>query len=927
MRFLYIFVINFLFYISLFSQENKCILEFGTNLGGLADWGTELPFVDMMHNARDWYSKDVGNPNGPFNSEAIDSMTFREDGYPTHLPQTVAGRTFKQSVATIWAITDGLKAGSYTIFHEGTGKLSFWGSLSNIEYVEKGKITFDLNQPKGGIIEMKIDTSLINDPIRNIRVIVGGHENTYKTGPFNPIWIEKLLAFKSVRFMDWGATNNWGQTQSWEWGDTTLHKWDDRSKMDHYTWAYNKGIPYEMMIKLMNDYDLDGWVCVPHRTSDEYIRKMAELFRDSLEPGRILTVEYSNETWNWMFGQTQWLNKYGCEEKNISWPEGIVPYIQNCMDIWTDVFDGQLGRIVRAVGVQTAWLDVSQRIVFNMDSSSFDAVTPAYYFGLSSEADEILDAKGANATVADVAALVRQWREVNEKKWILDIKEKVVDTIGKKVIFYEGGQHITPHPFGEEPTYFQALLNIQRDSSMYNLYVEWFDFLKTLQNGNEPIQLMNFSFIGQRSARYGSWGILETMDQDTNQIPAPKYKAIIEANNGCSETNYFTQNIYLHSGWNLISSNIKPLQPDSINHIMNDIKSKVLVVKDLQGNVYIPQYNINSLGKWDIEKGYLMYMSNADTLSIIGNKISPESSPINLKSGWNLISYMRDKNADIEDNLSSVSENLIIAKTIDGKVYIPSYNINTIGDQVVGNGYYLYLSNPDTLIYPSNSLGKVIQDEDLNKYKSNYLLPEIMNTGNTSSLIINIENNNGNEIGIYTENDVLIGSGKIEDNMTIINIWGDNSETEIVDGALDNEKLKLKLFDVKTNSINEAKILNIKDVLLDTNEFHFSSNSLYELTIEKENINSVSHSDNRLLISPNPAKDFISLDLDRWSPPSRWTPSEIEIYDIMGILIQTTPSASQPHLQEGNFMIDISKLPTGIYFIKIGDRVEEFVKY
>ncbi len=41
--------------------------------------------------------------------------------------------------------------------------------------------------------------------------------------------------------------------------------------------------------------------------------------------------------------------------------------------------------------------------------------------------------------------------------------------------------------------------------------------------------MMNFSFVSARSARYGSWGILESMDQDTDLIPAPKYKAIIEA--------------------------------------------------------------------------------------------------------------------------------------------------------------------------------------------------------------------------------------------------------------------------------------------------------------------------------------------------------------------------------------------------------------
>ena len=31
-------------------QATDCALEFGTNMSGMADWGTELPFVDLMHN-------------------------------------------------------------------------------------------------------------------------------------------------------------------------------------------------------------------------------------------------------------------------------------------------------------------------------------------------------------------------------------------------------------------------------------------------------------------------------------------------------------------------------------------------------------------------------------------------------------------------------------------------------------------------------------------------------------------------------------------------------------------------------------------------------------------------------------------------------------------------------------------------------------
>ena len=517
----------------LFAQlEDECKLQFGTNLGGVVDFGTELPFVDLMHNAREWYTKDNGNPADPFDSGHAQDLSYRSDGYPTHVPQEISNSDYEQRVVTIWAITDGWPAGEYTVLWEGTGELSFFGGYENLEQTGPNRLTFDFLNPVDNILEMTLVTSDINDPIHNIRVLMPGTESTYEDQPFYSLWLERLSIFPTVRFMDWGTTNSWGQPDNWTWDDPSLFTWEDRAQMDHYTWATNKGIPYEMMIRLMNDYELDGWVCVPHRADDGYIESMAELFRDNLSDDRHLTVEYSNEIWNWIFGQTHWLNKYGCELQNVDWPEGIVPYVQNCLDIWSTVFENEMDRITRVAGVHTAWQDVSNRMVRNLTVGSFDAITPTYYFGISDEGYPILDDLGVNATTEDVAYYARQGME--ETKGFLETqKSELADPLGVSMVFYEGGQHITGDPFGEEPTYAQAILDIQRDTAMYNMYNEWFDFLRTLQEGDEPIQLMNFSFVSQLSSRFGSWGMLETMDQDTLSVPAPKYAAILEAIEAC----------------------------------------------------------------------------------------------------------------------------------------------------------------------------------------------------------------------------------------------------------------------------------------------------------------------------------------------------------------------------------------------------------
>ncbi len=44
------------------AQSAPPTLVLGTNLSGMADYGTELPFVDLMHSARIWYTKDAEDP-------------------------------------------------------------------------------------------------------------------------------------------------------------------------------------------------------------------------------------------------------------------------------------------------------------------------------------------------------------------------------------------------------------------------------------------------------------------------------------------------------------------------------------------------------------------------------------------------------------------------------------------------------------------------------------------------------------------------------------------------------------------------------------------------------------------------------------------------------------------------------------------------
>jgi len=166
---------------------------------------------------------------------------------------------------------------------------------------------------------------------------------------------------------------------------------------------------------------------------------------------------------------------------------------------------------------------------------------------------------------------------------------------------------------------------------------------------------------------------------------------------------YDTLRINLLAGWNLTSTYIAPLNL-SMSSIFSEIGSDIVIVKNSSGQVYIPLYNINTIGNWNISQGYQIYANKNTTLKIIGETVNPKLIEISLNAGWNLISYLRNTPMNPATALEYLFQNsrLVIVKNSAGQVYIPSYNINTIGNLLPSFGYQLYLTSPDTLIYPGN---------------------------------------------------------------------------------------------------------------------------------------------------------------------------------------------------------------------------------
>jgi len=78
--------------------------------------------------------------------------------------------------------------------------------------------------------------------------------------------------------------------------------------------------------------------------------------------------------------------------------------------------------------------------------------------------------------------------------------------------------------------------------------------------------------------------------------------------------------------------------------------------------------------------------------------------------------------------------------------------------------------------------------------------------------------------------------------------------------------------------------------------------------------------DGEMGISPNPTSDFITIpELNNGLQP---IVHKVQIFDVLGIEVMSVETG----LDQSQQRIDISHLPAGVYFIRIGDKVEKFVK-
>jgi len=515
----------------------------GMNLNGIADWSTELPFLDAFKSSRPWIAQCVKtdpNCNEQWDTKEYNLLNLDKDGWIKSLPAPGDAPKYTRISTLLFREIPGYyPSGKYIVLYEGEGTISYGFDAKKDETASTpGRDVINVDSKKGGGILITItstDPRKTGNYIRNIRVIKAENLGLYTKGEtFNPSFLNKIKNFSVLRFMDWMQTN-----------DSKQKEWTSRPVPTTFSYAA-KGVPVEVMLTLANKLNANPWFNMPHTATDEYMTKFAQLVKNKLNSKLKVYVEFSNEVWNWQFPQTNYAlqqgqARWGRDKKDAYMQWYGMRTAQMC-DIWKKTFASQNHRVVCVMGTQTAWkglenaaLDCKYWVAEGNKpcyQHGIDAYAIAAYFGADLGAPEnsqaveswLNDADGGFAKAIEQLKkgklLPKSTNSLADNYKNFTYHATVAQKRGLQLIAYEGGQHIVGREGvenNEKLTNFFIKLN--RHPAMYDLYTQLLNDWK--KAGGKLF--IHFVDIGKPS-KWGSWGALEYLEQKTS----PKYKALID---------------------------------------------------------------------------------------------------------------------------------------------------------------------------------------------------------------------------------------------------------------------------------------------------------------------------------------------------------------------------------------------------------------
>jgi agmatine deiminase len=367
-----------------------------------------------------------------------------------------------------------------------------------------------------------------------------------------------------------------------------------------------------------------------------------------------------------------------------------------------------------------------------------------------------------------------------------------------------------------------------------------------------------------------------------------------------------SQTISLSLGYQFISSNVSPEDPDLIVVLSDVLNENLDYVRNSLGQTLrkIGPNWVNNIGDWADEEGYLFKMTGDDSFTINGTAIEI-STPIELSVGYQFISYFPVESMDALAAFAGIlNDNLHYIRNSNGEVLrkIGPNWVNGIGNANPGEGYLVKMYASDVLIYPLSG------EKASNIHSLTTPQHFIFEGGNAADPVYTIYVSGletGDEVAAF-DGEKLVGAMKITSEKTFENSMPVFKTLSNRDGFIEGNKLMLKVWSISSNREVEFSLNTLNPYgnayLEETFPYSDGEYSVYNINKSTSNFNNERLSD--VSVFPNPANDFVNI-------YSKTKIDRILILNTSGQVVEDIP------VDLNNFNINVSNYESGVYFIKI----------
>jgi hypothetical protein len=472
------------------STTNPTAFKVGTVLATIQYWDGSRPFENLIYGGG-WQMASDTTGATPLPAQYLDA-----NGWVKSLP--IGYRVFRP-------LSSPLAGGNFVCNYQGNGSsLQVGGPTVTNVSGSAGQISFTITAgyPNNQLAYLQYTV----DPTNYVRNIDCREVSASTTATFAPEFMSTINGFKTLRFVKWMPSVESNSDISTAFPTPTI-TWATRNKPGDGDYTTNDGVPVEVMVALANQAGANPWFNMPWNADDDYVTRFATYVRDNLAPGQQVYVETSNEVWNpgyWVYHQA------AAEGFQEGLPSDIGGEFQEAaerygektahvMQIWSNVFAGQMSRLVRVYSFQNVQPYYGEMgLKYAMPNVDAYATAPYFAFMQSDYTGQTLDQIMNTVLPAKITETLNYAAQ----------DKTLAQKYGLRYVTYEGGQHVVL------PNNQALLTQIEHDSRMYDLYTSYISQWQS-QFGDE---LTLFAMTGGIS-NFGAWGMTEYNGQPISETP------------------------------------------------------------------------------------------------------------------------------------------------------------------------------------------------------------------------------------------------------------------------------------------------------------------------------------------------------------------------------------------------------------------------